>query len=272
MPPRCWPSPKPCDRLPCAIPENLQFVPCTSREFALHASLPLRSRPEWSRAVSLRFRSHLHEINRNPFELARVSAGVRSCDVGDRRGCVNVSTVIQALSRGSIWPGQRRSEAPRRRGATAGRIYAGPCWSPIAAAPDRLLGRGRYAGDHGGVDHHDRHLFRVSRRCAHQAACPAGRNAIRLRGPHRGAARAGRSHLEPATARPGTVRAKARQDCAPAGSDGIARNCAQRARRCHRLGQAASACGRWPASRERARSSRQSSTRERSSCRAIASR
>src|SRR5438477_10221784 len=38
--------------------------------------------------------THFRKINHNRLELARVSAGVTSCDVGDRRGCVNVFAVV----------------------------------------------------------------------------------------------------------------------------------------------------------------------------------
>ena len=62
------------------------------------------------------------------------------------------------------------------------------------------------------MDHHHRHLFCLPRGRAHQAHRAAGGHAIRLRGPHRGVARAGRPDLEPPIARPGAVRAEARPD------------------------------------------------------------
>ena len=99
----------------------------------------------------------------------------------------------------------------------------------LRARTDRLLGRGRHAGDHGGVDHHHRHLFRLPRGCAHPAHRPPGGHAVRLRGSHRRAARPGRPHLQPPAPRPGAVRAEARPDPAPAGGIGIARERAQRA-------------------------------------------
>ena len=49
-----------------------------------------------------------------------------------------------------------------------------------------------------------------------------GRNAIRLRGPHRRIARAGRPHHQPAIARPGAVRAKAQRAAAAASGIGAA--------------------------------------------------
>ena len=85
-------------------------------------------------------------------------------------------------------PGCRPCPLPPRCGSGGG-LHAGPCRAPAAARTDRLLGGGRHAGDHGGLDHHHRHLFRVPRGRAHAADRTPGRDAVRLRGPHRRAAR-----------------------------------------------------------------------------------
>ena len=69
------------------------------------------------------------------------------------------------------------------------------------------------AGGHGRLVVRHRHLFRLPRRRAHAPDRPPGRDAIRLRGPHRRIARAGRPHHQPAAARPGAVRAEARAPC-----------------------------------------------------------
>ena len=71
------------------------------------------------------------------------------------------------------------------------------------------------------VDRH-RNLFRLPRRRAHPPDRPPGRNAIRLRGPHRRIARAGRPHHQPAIARPGTIRAEAQRAAATADGVGAA--------------------------------------------------
>ena len=74
----------------------------------------------------------------------------------------------------------------------------------------------------------DRDLFRVSRRRADAADRPPGRDAIRLRGPHRRIARQGRPHHQPPVARPGTVRPEARPDHAAPDRARIARHRARR--------------------------------------------
>ena len=81
--------------------------------------------------------------------------------------------------------------------------------------------------DHGGLDPHHRHLFRLPRGRADAADRAPDRDAVRLRGPHRRAARAGRPHVEPPAARPGTIRAEARPDRAPPDRAGIARRRAE---------------------------------------------
>src|SRR6266511_1767328 len=184
---------------------------------------------------------NLRKINHNPLELERVSAGVRSSDVGDRRGCVNVSTVVIVLPPKRLFGSSRRwpdAARDRRRGA---RLRARPCRPPVAPRADRLLGGGRHTHRHGAVDHRHRHVFRLPRGRADAAHRPAGGDAIRLRGPHRRIARAGRPDFQPAAARPGTARAEARSDPAPAGGAGIARLGAERAARsdADRLEQAA---------------------------------
>ncbi len=57
----------------------------------------------------------------------------------------------------------RRRLRPR---AVRTRLHAGPCRAPAAPRADRVLGGGRHAGDHGALDHHHRHLFRLPRRRA----------------------------------------------------------------------------------------------------------
>ncbi len=87
--------------------------------------------------------------------------------------------------------------ACRSRRVTAHRLHAGARRASAPRRADRLLGGGRHPGDHGGLDHHHRDLFRVPRRRADRAHRTSGRNAIRLRGSHRRPAPADRSHVEP---------------------------------------------------------------------------
>ena len=102
---------------------------------------------------------------------------------------------------------------PRCRRAGYTLAHAG---RQLRARPDRLLGGGRHAGDHGGLDHHHRNLFRIPRRRADRPDRAPGRDAIRLRGSHRRPAPADRPHVEPPAPQPGAIRAEARPDHAPA--------------------------------------------------------
>src|SRR5437660_528681 len=95
MPRRYWPPPARCPDEPA--PRR------TSRDVA--------DSGEADESVCPRLPSteNFRKINHNPLELARISAGVRSCDVGNRRGSVNVSTVVivflsKRLFRPHRWP------------------------------------------------------------------------------------------------------------------------------------------------------------------------
>ena len=77
----------------------------------------------------------------------------------------------------------------------------------------------------------DRHLFRLSRRRAEASDRPPGGDAIRLRGPDRRIARAGRPHHQPTIARPGAIRAEARTRDAQAIHAGATRGDARLASR-----------------------------------------
>ena len=96
---------------------------------------------------------------------------------------------VTAVSRRSVSACPASAGAIRRRRAAAHRLHAGACRAAAPGRPDRLLGGGRHAGDHGGLDHHHRDLFRLPRRRADRAHRAPGRDAIRLRGSHRRPAR-----------------------------------------------------------------------------------
>ena len=96
---------------------------------------------------------------------------------------------------------QSAAVASPRTGYTLG--HAG---RQLRVGPIVFLGGGRHAGDHGGLDHHHRNLFRIPRRRADRAHRTPSRNAIRLRGSHRRFAPAGRPHVEPPAPQPGAIR------------------------------------------------------------------
>ena len=79
---------------------------------------------------------------------------------------------VTAVPRRSVSACPASSGAIRRRRAAAHRLHAGACRASAPRRPDRLLGGGRHAGDHGGLDHHHRDLFRVPRRRADRARSP----------------------------------------------------------------------------------------------------
>ena len=94
----------------------------------------------------------------------------------------------------SPMPAARSGSARSRSGSWSAALVIMAGWS---------LATGTYFAFHDDV---------LTRLIARQAE-----HAVRLRGPHRRAARAGRPHHQPPVARPGAVRAEARADHAPAG-------------------------------------------------------
>ena len=118
---------------------------------------------------------------------------------------------LRNLARNRPPPMSRHLHRSSRRLHAYARRTSGPHRS------GRVLDRRRHAGHHGRVVDRDRHLFRIPRGRADPPDRPPGRDAIRLRGPHRRIARAGRSHHQPAIARPGAIRAKAQRAVATAG-------------------------------------------------------
>ena len=148
------------------------------------------------------------------------------------------TTMITAGRRpGAAAPTCRRSR-PR-----PGRLRHRPCRQAGPVRPRGVLDRGRHHRRARHVVGGDRHLFRVSRRRPDPADRPPGRDAIRLRRPHRRTARQGRPHHQPPVARSGTVRPETRPDHAPPDRAGIARHRARRdpGRRGHRIDPAAGA-------------------------------
>ena len=98
------------------------------------------------------------------------------------------------------------------------RLHAGAFRPSGAGRAGHVLDRGGQPRDHGRLVARDRHLFRLPRRRADAADRAPEGAAVRLRGPHRRIAGAGRPHHQPAIAQPGAVRAEARADhAAPVG-------------------------------------------------------
>ena len=195
MPPRCSRPPRHSDKAPETVP-----------------AMPT-------------FHRHFRKINHNRLELARVSAGVRSCDVRDRRGCVDASrrrssyrTAISLAYRTAPAHHAGRAAASRRAGAAtrwptpdaSSRLGPIAFWVVVGTLVIMAVWTITTAT-----------YFAFREDVLTAAHRPAGRDAVRLRGPHRRAARAGRPHLEPPAARPGAVRAEARPDPAPAGDAGV---------------------------------------------------
>ena len=121
--------------------------------------------------------------------------------------------------------GQLRAQPKLAKPPAAAEIRLDAGSRQLAGAPraGRVLDHRRLARRDGRMVGHHRHLFRVPRRRADAAARPPGADAIRLRGPHRGTARAGRQAREPPVARSGAGRRQARSDRAPSGDTGVAR-------------------------------------------------
>ena len=128
-----------------------------------------------------------------------------------------------------------------RSDAGAGRLHTRPCRQTGAVRSGCVLDRGRHGDRARHVVGGDSDLFRVPRRRADPADRSPGRDAIRLRRPHRRTARQGRSHHQPSIARSGTIRPEARPDHAPPDHAGIPRHGARRhsGRLGHRIDQAA---------------------------------
>src|SRR5205085_5899015 len=116
-------------------------------------------------------------------------------------GSVDVEPAAAPQSRVRPWPDPRAAAAPARYRPR--RLDARPRWPAGARTAGRLLDHRWIACDHGRLVGGHRDLFRVPRRRADTAACTASPDAIRLRGPHRGPARAGRPRREPPVARSG---------------------------------------------------------------------
>ena len=109
---------------------------------------------------------YLRKINHNRVELARVSAGVTSSDVWDRRGCVNVFAVVFIPAAERPWCLRHRSERPSWREQAGGRgLYFNSRCPPASGRPVCVLVGPWHACHHGGMDHHYRDLFCFPRKC-----------------------------------------------------------------------------------------------------------
>ena len=194
-------------------------------------------RPGRSRFDRFHFLKINHEGVKSPRQFSRTEL------VSDRRGSADV-VPFRSSFRVPPAPSLRTTAgaAPRVRrrimrcahlGAGAGRLHDRPCRQAGPLRTGGVLDRGRHRHGARHVVGGDRDLFRVPRRRPDPADRPSGRDAIRLRGPHRRTARQGRSHHQPPVARPGAVRPEARPDHAPPDRAGIARHRARRHSRRH---------------------------------------
>ena len=119
-------------------------------------------------------------------------------------------------------PSRAQPFAPAERKPGAYWLHDRPRGTADSVRTGRVLDRCRHCRHHGRVVADGRNLFCIPRRCSSRPPRPTGRAAIRLRRPHRRTAGPARSHRQPAIARSGTIRAKARRPVAPSRNVGVA--------------------------------------------------